>query len=250
MELIVLGAAGTWPPAGGANCGYLLRHEDTHVWMDAGTGTFANLQQYVGVAELDAIVVSHGHPDHFVDVIPAFYARHYGHQGEPGLPFYSPEGFMELASLLVSEGGRDVMGEAYDFRTVAGGDTFTVGSLSFTVFEMAHIGVNAVGFRVEAAGAVLAYTGDSGPCDAVVEMSQDAGLLLAEATYQNDSVLYPFHMSAAQAGEMASKAGVARLVLTHLLPGLDPSRSLAEAAETFAGPVDVATHDMVLEVRP
>lgn len=250
MELIVLGAAGTWPPAGGANCGYLVRHEGTNVWMDAGTGTFANLQQHLSVADLDAIVVSHGHPDHFVDVIPAFYARHYGQMGEPALPFYSPEGFMELASLLVSEGGRDVMGEAYDFRTVHGGETFTVGSLSFTVFEMAHIGVNAVGYRVEAAGAVLAYTGDSGPCDAVVEMSQDAGLLLAEATYQNHSVLYPFHMSAAQAGEMATKAGVDRLVLTHLLPGLDPSVSIAEAAETFAGPVDIATLDMVLEVRP
>ena len=250
MELIVLGSAGTWPPAGGANCGYLLRHGDTHVWMDAGTGTFANLQQHVSVADLDAIVVSHGHPDHFVDVIPAFYARHYGHMGEPSLPFYSPEGFMELASLLVSEGGRDVLGEAYDFRTVVGGDTFTVGSLSFTVYEMAHIGVNAVGFRVETAGAILAYTGDSGPCDAVVEMSRDAGILLAEATYQNHSVLYPFHMSAAQAGEVATEAGVGRLVLTHLLPGLDPSVSIAEAAETFAGPVDVATLDMVLEVRP
>ena len=250
MELIVLGAAGTWPPPGGANCGYLLRHAGTHVWMDAGTGTFANLQQHVGVADLDAIVVSHGHPDHFVDVIPAFYARHYGQMGAPGLPFYSPEGFMELASLLVSEGGRDVMGEAYDFRTVQGGDTFTVGSLSFKVFEMAHIGVNAVGFRVEAAGTVLSYTGDSGPCDAVVEMSQDAGIFLAEATYQNHSTLFPFHMSAAQAGEMATKAGVGRLVLTHLLPGLDPSRSIEEAAETFAGPVDVATLDMVLEVRP
>jgi ribonuclease BN (tRNA processing enzyme) len=250
VELIVLGSAGTWPPAGGANCGYLLRHQDTHVWMDAGTGTFANLQQHVSVADLDAIVVSHGHPDHFVDVIPAFYARHYGHMGEPSLPFYSPEGFMELASLLVSEGGRDVLGEAYDFRTVAGGDAFTVGSLSFTVFEMAHIGVNAVGFRVEASGSILAYTGDSGPCEAVVEMSRDAGILLAEATYQNDSVLYPFHLSAAQAGEVATEAGVGRLVLTHLLPGLDPSVSIAEAAETFAGPVDVATLDMVLEVRP
>jgi ribonuclease BN (tRNA processing enzyme) len=250
VELIVLGAAGTWPPPGGANCGYLLRHEGTHVWIDAGTGTFANLQKHVGVGDLDAIVVTHGHPDHFVDVIPAFYARHYGHLGEPGLPFYSPEGFMNLASLLVSEGGRDVMGEAYDFRTVRGGDRFTVGSCSFEVYDMTHIGVNAVGFRIEADGAVLAYTGDSGPCDEVVEMSRGAGLLLAEATYQNDSNLMPFHMSAAQAGQMATKAGVDRLVLTHLLPGLDPAVSLEEASAEFAGPVDVAILDMVLEVRP
>jgi ribonuclease BN (tRNA processing enzyme) len=249
VDLIVLGASGTWPPPGGANCGYLLRHESTNVWMDAGTGTFANLQKYVDVGDLDAIVISHGHPDHFVDVIPAFYARHYGHLGDPGLPFYSPEGFMELASLLVSEGGKDVMGQAFDFRTVHGGDAFTVGPLSFSVFEMTHIGVHAVGYRVEVDGAVLAYTGDSGPCDEVVELSRDAGILLAEATYQNDSTLFPFHMSAAQAGEMATQAGASRLVLTHLLPGLDPARSIEEAAEKFDGPVDVAILDMVLEVR-
>ena len=250
MELTVLGTAGTWPPAGGATCGFLVSHEGTNIWLDAGTGTFARLQEHIGIDDVAAIVVSHGHTDHFIDVIPAFYARHYGHMGTPGLPFYSPEGFVDSVSLLVSEDGKDVLREAYSFRTVGRGDAFEVGPFSISVFEMTHIGVNAVGFRVEAAGGVLAYTGDSGPCDAVVEMSQDAGILLAEATYQNDSVLYPFHMSAAQAGEMATKAGVGRLVLTHLLPGLDPALSIAEAAETFAGPVDVATHDMVLEVRP
>ncbi len=152
MELTVLGAAGTWPPAGGETCGYLLRHEGTTIWLDAGTGTFARLQEHAAIDEIDAIVITHGHPDHFVDVIPCFYARHYGHLGAPGLAFYSPDGFMDLAGLLVSENGRDVMREAYDFITVHHGDGFTIGTFTFTAFEMTHIGVESMGYRIEAGG--------------------------------------------------------------------------------------------------
>ena len=81
MELTVLGASGTWPAPGGATCGYLVRHDGTNLWLDAGTGTFAKLQEYITAGDIDAIIVSHGHPDHFVDVVPAFYARHYGRLG-------------------------------------------------------------------------------------------------------------------------------------------------------------------------
>jgi ribonuclease BN (tRNA processing enzyme) len=248
VELTVLGMSGTWPPPGGATCGYLVSHEDTTVWLDAGTGTFSRLQQHMSVDQLDAIVISHGHPDHFVDVIPAFYARHYGKLGGPGLPFYSPEGFVELASLLVSESGRDVMSEAYTFTTVHGGDSFTVGALSFEVVEMTHIGVHAMGYRIEAGGHVLAYTGDTGPCDAVVELARDADVLLAEATYQEDSEILPFHLSAKQAADAAAAAGVHHLVLTHLTPGLDPEVSRAEAAEGFEGLVQVAAEGMKIQV--
>jgi ribonuclease BN (tRNA processing enzyme) len=70
MELTVLGTAGTWPPAGGATCGFLVSHEGTNIWLDAGTGTFARLQEHIGIDDVAAIVVSHGHTDHFIDVIP------------------------------------------------------------------------------------------------------------------------------------------------------------------------------------
>ena len=250
MELTVLGMSGTWPPPGGATCGYLVTHEGTSIWLDAGTGTMSRLQQHVAIGDLDAIVISHGHPDHFVDTIPAFYARHYGKLGEPGLPFYSPPGFVDLISLLVSEDGKNVMAEAYAFTTVHGGDSFEVGSINVDVKEMTHIGVHALGYRLEADGQVLAYTGDTGPCEAVVDLARGADLLLAEASYQEDSEIFPFHLSAKQAGEHAALAGVRHLVLTHLTPGLDPEVSQAEAAETFDGIVEVAFEDMKRAVRP
>ena len=88
MELIVLGSSGTWPNAGIATSGYLVRHDGFNLYMDAGTGTLANLQKHIAIEDVDAIVVSHEHPDHFVDLYPFFYAWHYGELGEPGLPVF------------------------------------------------------------------------------------------------------------------------------------------------------------------
>jgi ribonuclease BN (tRNA processing enzyme) len=248
VELTILGTSGTWPPAGGATCGYLLTEGDTNIWLDAGTGTFARLQEHIAVGDLDAIVITHGHPDHFVDIVPCFYARHYGGLGAPGLPFYSPEGFVELASLLVSEGGKDVMAQAYAFTTLNPGDVFDVGPFHVEAFEMTHVGVKALGYRFEAGGGVLAYTGDTGPCPEVIEMARGADVFLAEASYQDADTLFPFHMSASQAGEHGTRAGVGRLLLTHLLPGLDPEVSRQEASTTFDGPVNVADEGMKLRI--
>jgi ribonuclease BN (tRNA processing enzyme) len=115
---------------------------------------------------------------------------------------------------------------------------------------MIHIGVNAVGYRIEAGGAVLAYTGDSGPCDAVIEMSRDADMLVAEATYQDASSQAFFHMSATQAAQHASAAGAKRLVLTHILPTLDREVSREEAAVAFEGVIELAEEGMTLEIEP
>lgn len=248
MELTVLGSQGTWPGPSGQTCGYLVSQDDVHLWVDAGTGTFARLQEHLNIDQVAAMLISHGHPDHFVDMIPAFYARHYGKLGAPGLPFYSPDGFTDLAALLVSENGRNVMAEAFDFIVAQDRTPFELGPFRITPYEMTHIGVPALGYRFEAGGVTLAYTGDTGPCEAVIELARDANLFLAEATYQNASELMPFHLSAAQAGEAAEQAGARRLVLTHLPPILDPVVSLREAAETFSGAIDLAITGMVIEV--
>ena len=240
MRLTVLGAQGTWPGPGGECCGYLVTHDGFNLWLDAGTGTFAKLQEHVGVEEVGAIAISHGNADHFIDIIPAFYARHYGGMGEPDLPFFSPEGFTDLASLLVSENGRNVMGEAFAFTEAHDGTVFEIGPFRITPYEMTHIGVRSLGYRIEADGATLAYTGDTGPCDAAIELARGADLFLCEASYQNGQELTYFHLSAAQAAEHAVKADVGRLVLTHLLPSLDGGRSRDEAAAVFRGAVAVA----------
>jgi ribonuclease BN (tRNA processing enzyme) len=113
---------------------------------------------------------------------------------------------------------------------------------------MTHIGVPSLGYRIEAGGKVFAYTGDTGPCDNAVDLARDADLFLCEATYQNDSELTFFHLSAYQAAKHAEAAGAERLVLTHITPNLDPGVSLEQAADGFEGAIDVAVPDMVIEV--
>jgi len=248
VRLTVLGSQGTWPGAARECCGYVVSSDGFHLWLDAGTGTFSRLQEHLPVGDLGGLLISHGHADHFLDIIPAFYARHYGQLGEPGLPFYSPPGFTDLAALLVSESGRNVMAEAYDFTQIAHGDVMELGPFRVTAYEMTHIGVPSLGYRIEGDGKVLAYTGDTGPCDNAADLARDADLFLCEATYQNHSQLSFFHLSALQAAEHAEAADAGRLVLTHITPDLDPGVSLEQAAEGFRGAIDVAVPDMVIEV--
>ena len=100
----------------------------------------------------------------------------------------------------------------------------------------------------EAGRSVFAYTGDTGPCDAAVDLARDADVLLAEATYQDASDIMPFHLSATQAGELAKAANAKHLILTHLTPGLDPEVSRREAAVAFDGTLEVAAEGMHVEI--
>jgi ribonuclease BN (tRNA processing enzyme) len=193
-------------------------------------------------------VISHGHPDHFSDMLMCFYARRYGGLGDPGLPVYCPPDFTDKAALLVAEEGMKVLYEDFAFTAVHDGDEFTVGPFAIEAFEMIHVGVQAFGYRIAAGGVTLAYSGDAGPASNLSELARDADLFLCEATYQESNTMFPFHLSARQAGEHAAKAGAKRLMLTHIVPTLDPAVSIAEASQVFDGPVSTADEGSVVEI--
>ncbi len=248
MRLTVLGSSGTWPNDGTATSGYLVQHDGFNLYMDAGTGTLANLQRHIPLSDIHGIVITHEHPDHFVDLYPTFYARHYGELGEPGLPVFVPLTFARKLADVVSEQSQEAMRSAFDLREVAPGEGFHLGPFEIATEHMEHLGLPALGYRIEVDGQVLAYTGDTGPTDRVVKLAADADLLLAEATWQEHNDLLPFHLSARQAGEHAREAGVGRLVLTHIWPTLDREDSRREAQTVFDEPVEIAVEGMGLEV--
>jgi len=249
VRLTVLGSQGTWPGAARECCGYLLSADGFNLWLDAGTGTFARLQEHLPVGELGGLLISHGHADHFLDIIPAFYARHYGGLGTPGLPFHSPPGFTDLAALLVSEAGRNVMGETYDFTHAMPGGVFEVGPFRVTPYEMTHIGVPSLGYRIEADGKVLAYTGDTGPCAVLEDLARDADLFLCEASFVHGRENPPdLHLTGVEAGQMATAAGARRLVITHVPPWHDADEMLREAAQSYDGPLELAVPGQTYEV--
>jgi ribonuclease BN (tRNA processing enzyme) len=248
MKLVVLGASGTWPNPDTATSGYLVQQDGFNLWMDSGTGTLANLQQHIELGAIDAIAISHEHPDHFVDLYPAFYAWHYGELGEPGLPVFVPTGFAQTLADVVSIDSQIAMRAAFSLTEVAPGESFEVGPFRIQTQPMAHLGLPALGFRIRSDDTVLAYTGDTGPTHHVEELAHEADLLLSEATWQDRDDLLPFHLSSRQAAIHAREAGASRLVLTHIWPTLDHETSKQQAAEEFSGPIDAAVEGMTFEV--
>lgn len=241
MELIVLGADGTYPSPGGACSGYLVREGGFSLWMDAGNGTLGRLQQHIGIADVGAVFLSHLHPDHCVDLYPFFYAlRFHGEAPIRELPVFAPPGAREALGGLFMDEARAKLGEVFTWHEVAPGDAIEIGPFRVSTFEGAHTTTNLMA-RLTAAGRALCYTGDTGPAPAVARAAEGADLFLCEASWQDaDEGDRPIHLRARQAAAAAREAGAARLVLTHIWPRLDPAVSLAQASEEFSGPTDLA----------
>lgn len=238
MELRVLGANGTYPTAGRPAAGYLVSHGGSSVWIDTGTGTLLALQELMDPADLDAIVVSHVHADHSSDLFPAYHYLRFGPTPRTGIALFVPEGAAERLSAYVDPAGSS-FATTFDVIVPRPGDWHDVGALRLA-FGRADHPVPTLLVRAEAGGRSLAYTADTGTgCD-LAGFAGGSNTLLAEATFQGSEKPADHHLTATEAGKIATAAGVERLILTHILPSLDPVRSIEEAAAGFRGDVMAA----------
>jgi ribonuclease BN (tRNA processing enzyme) len=233
LKLTILGCSGSYPGPGGAASGYLVRSDATTIWLDAGNGTLANLQRHVGLADVDAVVLSHGHGDHWVDVDAYHVAVRYGDDPREGIPVFAPG---ELAERL--EPNRPT----FAIQAVTDGARHQVGDVALTFSRTDHM-VETMAVRLESGGKVLGYSADSGAGWSMEALGPDIDLALCEATYLKDREGSVQHFSARQAGTTAKAAGARRLVITHIWPTLDPNASKAEAEEAYGAPVEVAAID-------
>lgn len=249
FEVLCLGSSGTYPAPGAACSGYLLRADGTDVWVDAGPGTLVNLLQ-VHDLSLEALVLTHTHLDHVVDLYSFYHWIRFARPdpGITGLPVHAPATAGEQLGQIMQPYGQDgTFGEWLTFRPLTDGDAVTVGPLTLSFARTRHP-VETYAVRAEAGGRAVVYTADTGPSDEVTAFARGADLLIAEATLQYPDENPDVHMTAAQAGEMASAAGVRRLVLTHIPPWRDQSLSLAEARGRFDGDISLAADRMSLPV--
>jgi ribonuclease BN (tRNA processing enzyme) len=266
-SLTVLGCDGSYPGPGGAASGYLVRGGGVTVWLDAGSGTFAALQRVADPGSVDAVVLSHEHPDHWSDVDSfAVWLR----DQAPGraVPVYAPPGlrprsyFAHDAALAWREvepswrvaihrrphGRGAAPGPGTDAADPASGGL----SLSFSATDHGPPTLAVRIDRLGEPGAVddgwpaLGYTADTGPDWSADELGPGIGVLLCEATYTSEHEGDGRHLSGRQAGALAASAGLPRLVLTHRRPSTDPVALADEAGEAFGRPVEQAAPGLVL----
>ncbi len=249
MELIVLGAHGTWPPAGGATSGLLVRHEGRSLLLDLGSGTVAKLQEHVGLFDPHGVLISHSHPDHVADLYTYLLARLFTPERPPLIPLYlAPKILERFTPLLADDSGYMRPQEAFDVIEVEPGTELALGPFRIRTAPMRH-SVPTLAARVEVDGVALTYSADTGPTDELVRLAKGCDVLVAEASWQTDGIERPpIHLTAREAGEMAARAGCGRLVLTHIRPHLDRDLSREEAAGSFDGDLMVAIEGLVVEV--
>jgi ribonuclease BN (tRNA processing enzyme) len=245
MQVTIVGWSGSFPgPDSPASC-YLIDTGDFRMVLDLGNGAVGALQRYTGLADVDAICLSHLHADHCIDMLGYSVFQNYHPDGpRPKIPVYGPAGTQDrLARALGAE--HLGMTDAFDFTTLGPG-TIEIGPLRLTMAHMNHP-VETFGFRIEHAGKALAYSADTGPADALVRLAAGVDVLLCEASFVDGADLPPdLHLSARQAAEHAARAGAGELVLTHLVPWNDTAVSLQQASTAFTGPIRLASSGLRL----
>jgi len=235
MKLTVLGCDGSYAGPGGACTGYLVQGGGVNLWLDAGPGTLANLQRHIDLEALDGIVLTHAHPDHWVDFLPYHNVIRYIRK-RSGLPIWSPAEVRDLAEAVNGN-----LSHAVDWQPIDGRSHAELGGLRMSFSRTDH-GPETLAVRIdEAGGPSFAFSSDTGPAWSLTELGEGLGTVLVEATLRPEEEGRVQHLTARQAAEQATAAGASRLLLTHLPPGGDAAAQLAYARAVFDGPVDVVT---------
>jgi ribonuclease BN (tRNA processing enzyme) len=263
VRITVLGKSPAWQDADGACSGYLVEDGDSSLLVDCGSGVFSKLRRFRDYVDVDAVVITHMHADHFLDLIPFACALTYAPRQQP-VPverwpgtdsparprLLVPAGAIEILRTIVGAGGQSgLLDTAFAMAEYDTAATVELGSLSVRFQPVPHyLPSNAIQVRC-ATGASFTYGADHGPTDALDGFAGDSDLLLLEATLPRPEREGPRgHLTPGEAGEHAARCNAARLVLTHISDELDADWALAEARRSFHGPVEVAREGAVYEV--
>lgn len=251
IDLTVYGCAGSHTGAGRMCSGYLVEAAGQKILLDAGNGSTGNLQREHRLRDLDAIVISHRHVDHCIDLIGCYYNLRFDPDPRGPMPLYAAAEVHELLTSLLSKDSPMSFDDVFDHHEVGPGDHLQIGEVALSFARSLHP-VPTVSTRVEAEGAALVYSSDSAGGPDLVEIARGADLLLCEATWTGDMADHPpdLHLTAAEAAKVANEAGVPRLVLTHLAGATDRHQAMAEAAAVFEGTVQLADDLVRYRVEP
>jgi ribonuclease BN (tRNA processing enzyme) len=250
VRLTVVGCAGSYPTAESPGSCYLLEQDGVRLLLDLGNGALGALQQHVDLVwpdALAAVVLSHCHVDHCVDLASLYVQRHYAPSPPVDrLRVLGPSDARARIAGVYGMADAATLDAQFAFEVLAP-DPVTVGPFTITATRAAHP-VESYSLRVEAGGASLTYSGDTGPSERLVELAQGTDVALFEASFVGDDNPSDLHMSGADAASTAARAGAGLLVLTHLVAWNDERQVLDEAAALFPGPIEIARAGMTITV--
>jgi ribonuclease BN (tRNA processing enzyme) len=259
VRVTVLGKSPSWQDAAGACSGYLAQAHGFSVLLDCGNGVFSKLRPICDYVDVDAVVISHMHADHFLDLVPFGYGLRYAPRQQPvpvaGWPgtdeparprLYLPAGGRALLRHVVScWGSEDLIDRAFDVHEYAVDEALTLGPLTVRFCEVPHY-VPTFAAELACDGARFTYGADCRPNDELVHFACDTDMLLIEATLPRPERDGPRgHLTAREAGEHGLRARARRLVLTHYSDELDAELTREEGAGGFGGSVDLAREGAV-----
>jgi ribonuclease BN (tRNA processing enzyme) len=256
VRVTVLGKSPAFADAGGACSGYLVQEGATTLLMDVGNGVFGKLRAAIDYTTVDAVLVSHMHADHSLDLVPFAYALMYGPDGraraDPVRLMVPAGGRDQLRRVVGTWGGEDLIEDAFALEEYDSGAVLDVGGLRVRTHAVPHYlpHTNALELSAPAAGpGRLTYGADHGPADALIEFARGTDILMVEATLKAPEPDGPRgHITAREAGEHGRRAGARRLVVTHVSDLIDPAWVRSEAEAGFGGPVTIAAEGDVYEV--
>lgn len=250
MRLTVVGCSGSFPgPDSPASC-YLVEAEHSgrtyRLLLDLGNGALGALQRYAALDSIDVVVLSHLHPDHCLDLCSFYVVRKYVPGGPMGrIPVYGPKGSDARIARAYAVSSPTNLADQFDFREFPA-EPFALGPLSVSVVRVDHP-VRAYAIRVAEGDSSLVYSGDTAICGQIEQIAAGADVLLAEASFlESEPNPYHLHMTGKDAASVAHRAGVGRLVLTHIPPWHSPDEVLADASPHFSGPTMLATQGLQL----
>ena len=264
MRVTVLGKSPSWQDAGGACSGYLVQEEGTRLLLDCGNGVFAKLRRHLDYVDLDAVVLSHLHADHFLDLVPYSYALTYAPRQQP-VPvhtwpgtdaparpaLHAPPGARDTFRRVVGAwGNEDLIEKAFDLREYDPAEELQVGSLRLRFCEVPHfVPTCAIELSSTNGGGRFVYGADSAPTEKLVSFADGADLLMVEGTLPRPEREGPRgHLTPWEAGEHAARARAARLVITHVSDELGDDWAREEAERGYGGAVEVAREGATYEI--
>ena len=253
MRLTIIGCSGSMSGRSAAASAYLLQCDDYQdgkirtysAMLDFGPGAMGQSLKYLDPADLDAMVFSHLHTDHCADIVGMqVYRRWFPGGPLPRVDVFAPQDGLHRTRQVSGDREDETYEGEFSFHDIAPGGVIEVGPMRFEFFGAEHT-VPAVGIRVSGPSesnpdsyVIFGYTGDTDLCDPEVEMAMGADLLLSECAFEDGrDEVRGVHMTGSRAGTLAERAGVSRLLLTHLQPWTDPEKVCRAAEQVYAGPV-------------